>query len=922
MAIPLPRVGDAFFHPVHGEGKVKSVGNGQVEVRSFAGPAIILFGDSLERIKPDGMSRYRLLTQQEADIYYQTELQKRKRLRQLHEIFEKDFLQAFSYKNELDISNDEITEEAIGFVRAWINKHTIVNTTIDDDQAQSIASVNGDFQVVARAGSGKTSTLVNRAFFLQKHCGVKPSEMMLLAFNKDAAKEIEARLGKLLQDSPPYVMTFHALAHALLSPVTFGLIYDNAYDSFVQDVIDNYLRDPEFYGCIRKVMLEHFKEDWDRIEQGGYHLSPEQLLAYRRSLQRETLRGEFVKSYGEKLIANILFEHQIPYLYEPLEKGWLQNYHPDFLIAGKDKCGIAIEYFGMVGDPDYDAMSEEKRRYWSYKPGWLLIELTPSDIEDGALRPKVISKLMETFRQRGFPCDRMSEIEIWQQVSKRAIDRFSMVTRNLIARCRKLELTPGELWTRIRQHRTKWQVEKDFLEIAVPIYRDYLESLEAQNKEDFDGLMHRAIDAIRSGKTSFSRNKGQQQGNLEKLRFILIDEYQDFSKLFHSMIEAIRETNPDVQMFCVGDDWQAINGFAGSDLRYHNKFIEYFPDARRLHLSMNYRSAAGIVAAGNAVMAVFDPSGKPATSHSQAKGKVWIADIDEFSLSTAEQNLHGDDRITPMVLRLAAQAIEKDRDIVMLSRTNNAPRGVRFNAYQGDASKTDFIGLGGFLKLVRSFFPDHQRHRIKASSVHSFKGLQGNTVVLLDAVAGCYPLIHQDWIFLQVLGESVGKITDEERRLFYVALTRAVDTLAIFTTKHKKSPFLEDVEKHLPLMPLPWNMLPPVAVGPEHLAVMVGNYLWDELHDPTPTMTIKAMLMQDNYKYRSGIWPCYVKGHAAEGFAIQSLQAAAWAQGADGVEVRILDGRNKMVGNYLIHHGQWEVQIEYVSASNADVDET
>ena len=73
-------------------------------------------------------------------------------------------------------------------------------------------------QVIARAGSGKTSTLVNRAIFLQKQCGVHPSEILLLVFNRKAAQEITDRLKKYLPNDMPHVMTFHALAYAIVHP--------------------------------------------------------------------------------------------------------------------------------------------------------------------------------------------------------------------------------------------------------------------------------------------------------------------------------------------------------------------------------------------------------------------------------------------------------------------------------------------------------------------------------------------------------------------------------------------------------------------------------------------------------------------------------------------------------------------------------
>ena len=139
---------------------------------------------------------------------------------------------------------------------------------------------------MARAGSGKTSTLVNRALFLQKHCGIAPGEMLLLAFNRKAAEEIRERLTVQLQGSVPHVMTFHALAYALVHPED-SILFDEpdgqqSKSRALQTLIDDYLRTPYFYEKIRALMMAHFREDWERIALGGYEKSPKEILRYRR----------------------------------------------------------------------------------------------------------------------------------------------------------------------------------------------------------------------------------------------------------------------------------------------------------------------------------------------------------------------------------------------------------------------------------------------------------------------------------------------------------------------------------------------------------------------------------------------------------------------------------------------------------------
>ena len=104
------------------------------------------------------------------------------------------------------------------------------------EQAKAIATVSPKTLVTARAGSGKTRTIVNRAIFLFSKCGIDPSEMVLLAFNRKAAAELKERL---LEFAPEFekchIMTFHALAYALVHPeedlITDKKIIDIIYKS-------------------------------------------------------------------------------------------------------------------------------------------------------------------------------------------------------------------------------------------------------------------------------------------------------------------------------------------------------------------------------------------------------------------------------------------------------------------------------------------------------------------------------------------------------------------------------------------------------------------------------------------------------------------------------------------------------------------
>lgn len=855
------------------------------------------------------------------------------------------------------ITEKEFEAKKLSFVEEWISNHTPngkdgTKQLPDNEQLAAIATFHNHIQVVARAGSGKTTTLVNRALFLLKHCRVNPNEILLLAFNKKAAREIRRKLLKLMADGAdaavnayieerkrdsarhkknnfgeieaqaidhvaarfnitlPHVMTFHALAYAIVHPEE-NILYDGGEDEnqgksrVFQQVIDDHLQDSGFREKIRRLMLAHFREDWDRIVEGRYDQSKEELLRFRRSLPRESIGGDYVKSYGEKAIANFLFEHGIVYKYE-CNHWWSGiNYRPDFTIFVTDKSGVIIEYFGLSGDLDYDKMSEQKREYWQAKTDWTLIELSPTEITRNGMDGFFIF-LKAELEKHGIPCARLSEEEIWQRVRERAIDRLTKACVGFVGRCRKQSLSPLGLQKLIESYTPLSDVEMMFLEVAGQLYSAYLERLKATGEEDFDGLMQRAAEIIDGGNTIFRRKSGD--GDLAILKYISIDEFQDFSDLFHRLLTAIRKHNPAVELFCVGDDWQAINGFAGSDLKFFKKFENYIGKSLSLYISTNYRSLKSVVNIGNTLMA---GRGKPAVAKAQEAGTILISSLNEFEPTLIEKKRHPGDILTPAIARLANGAFAQGRDVVMLSRRNSLPWFVNFS----DQSGGSLTGIDRFLELVRSFLPKNMRDRISISTAHKYKGLEKSMVIIVDAVARSYPLIHPDWAFSRILGDSPEKITEEERRLFYVALTRAVQTLVILTDSSGKSPFLEELERSMKLTNINWADYPPVSGRAARLVVKIGN---QERSDTTPTFAIKDVLKASGYQWQSKHWPCWEKSFSLTEFKIETLQSEIWSKTANGIEVRIFNDTESLVAQYKVDNGRWLCLIDKLESLRAE----
>ncbi|MEJ6486856.1 UvrD-helicase domain-containing protein [Nostoc punctiforme UO1] len=814
----------------------------------------------------------------------------------LKEEFKYDFLNSYKFyqtKCSGNISFGKYKYEKLDYVSVWIEKY--FEFSPDFEQAAAIGAVENHVQVVARAGSGKTSTIVNRALFLQKHCGIAPHEILLLAFNGKAVEEIKDRLCSKLESFIPHVMTFHALAYALVHPEK-SILFDEpdgqqSKSRMLQKLIDEYLQDTFFCEKIQALMMAHFRQDWERLILGGYDKSPEEMLRYRRSLPREGIDGTYIKSYGEKVIADFLFEHNVQYKYE--QNFWWGgiNYRPDFTISTGKSQGIIIEYFGLEGDSEYDAMSDEKRKYWENQPDWHLIELTPSIIKDEGIG-YFIHVLQQELEYLGITCDRLSEEEIWQRVKVRAIDRFTKVITSFIQRCRKLSLTPENLTLIINTHSCASEAEQQFLELGQKFYKSYLERLELTGEDDFDGMIQKAAVCVKSGQTTFRRKSGS--GDLKSVRYILIDEYQDFSELFYQLISAIREQNTQAMFFCVGDDWQAINGFAGSDLRFYDNFARFFEPSQKLYISTNYRSATSIVDIGNKLK---QGLGTPARADKNQLGRVEIADLARFEPTLRELEGHQSDSLTPAILRLVNKAIKADKSVVLLCRKNSLPWHIN---YRKGKFKSENGILKSFLQLVQSYLPQELRDKVTISTSHKYKGLEKDVVIILDAVPNCYPLIHPDLIFTRVFGDSTEKTINEERRLFYVALTRAVDNLFIITETDNFSPFLEELKEKTKIPFLNWSDYPPIVETIKHITVKVGN---QHGKGESGTYLIKHLFHDEGYSWKSKekFW---FRIYPIEEFSIQKyFDNATWVFRAVGIEARFYDDLENKLAVYHVDRG-------------------
>jgi DNA helicase-4 len=691
----------------------------------------------------------------------------------------------------------------------------LLSVRLNDEQALAIAKTDRNLLLKARAGSGKTTTIACKTAYLIEHEKVNPDEIMILAFNKKAAEEIKNRIRNNygLKDFTN-AMTFHSLSHKIVQPAE-ELLFDDKGDfsrkkfsEFVRNTVKK-IWNPSFilqlYLFRRGEMKEVNEKDF---------LTKEDYYLYIKNERYQTLNGEIVKSVGEKYIADFLFDHGINYQYEETHE-WGRNYKPDFTIYHEGR-EIILEHWGIdENDPqkrapkdwtlswdEYYQEMQQKREFWKNK-GVPLIETSIKDLRNG--REHFEGILTNRLREAGINCIKLSEEEIRKRFEEpQQIDKITELFVQFIQKAKKNQISPDNIERVIKENNYPERTSR-FLKLASKVYAKYQESLIKSKKIDFDDLIIKAALTIEktTGNCEIPLDfENDRKVKIKDIKWILIDEYQDFSRLFYHLICSIKKFNKNIRLFCVGDDWQAINGFAGSDLQYFSNYQSFIKDSGIAHLLTNYRSQKAIVESGNNIMA---GKGEPCRYvPEKGGGEAQILHIDDKFVERrnnpeySEQKKKDEKFVFPndegflkaKTLKICYEIIKQhpESSIAILSRTNrihNVELTEFFNKLKSCFTKEELLKIGRL------------ENKIKCETAHSFKGLEADIVIILNTCRGVFPLIHPNSRLFEIFGETPDKILDEERRLFYVAVTRAKEKLYILTEKDKESDYLTSLSDSL-----------------------------------------------------------------------------------------------------------------------------
>ena len=293
-----------------------------------------------------------------------------------------------------------------------------------------------------------------------------------------------------------------------------------------------------------------------------------------------------------------------------------------------------------------------------------------------------------------------------------------------------------------------------FYELAIPIINEFNDYCTNRSYLDFDGLLTKSIQLLQEYPNIRERYQ-------DRFKYILVDEFQDVNNLQVKLLTLL--TKKSTQLFCVGDDWQSIYGFRGSEIGYIVNFKEHFADSELLTLNLNYRSTNPIVSASTEAIKKNKfqiPKEIKAVKRGGQKIKIFYEEQEgqshAFIWKTIET--HIDEGINP-------------EDILVL--------------YRRSAMASDLI------KALKS-----SGHKVQFRTIHSAKGLEAKVVFILGLHSnkGGFPDPWlQDKIYQVIKPTDYDDLLEEERRLFYVALTRAEDHLYLISKKGAVSDFIRDI---------------------------------------------------------------------------------------------------------------------------------
>lgn len=677
-------------------------------------------------------------------------------------------------KQQIALHNGRVIQRRIQNAYALIGN--VEGRELDRQQMACIVKEAHSHLVLAGAGTGKTTTIVGKIKYLIKSGQCGPKDILVLSFTNASAAEMSQRIDR---ETGCHIdaFTFHKLGMNIITQVE-GIvpkIFQQNMRKFIMEQLRLQMRSERYLLLLSSYLLNH------RI-QARSEFDFQNMSEYQEYLQLNpptTLGNETVKSYGEMEIANFLAQNNVSYIYEHPYKidtrsAEYGQYMPDFYLPDYD---IYIEYFGinkngevpsyfqgshgMTASQAYQASMDWKRRTHR-ENGTVMVECFAYERVEGTLLDNLKQKLTE----HGVMLSPKSAQELWEQASSGGDAVLDGVVA-LIETVINLIKSNGYTISTVRQMSGGIHALRNVLILSLvePVFDAYSSCLRERGEIDFNDMIHLATGYVEAGKY------------VNPYKYVIVDEYQDISRARYILLERMRKS-ADYALFCVGDDWQSIYRFAGSDIGFILNFQRYWGLAETSRIETTYRFTQKLAEiSGNFIMR------NPAQMRKSIKGKP-----DDTGAVLGEISAYTDKYAIQFMVEKLDDLPQKS-SVFFIGRYSFDADLLRDN----DQLVCRYDNVRGQVEVKYRNRPDLQMY---FATAHKSKGLQADYIFIINnrnARMG-FPSKIQDAPILQLLLEKCDQYPDaEERRLFYVALTRAKKKVFLLTVENQESSFVKEL---------------------------------------------------------------------------------------------------------------------------------
>ena len=684
-----------------------------------------------------------------------------------------------SYYEKTDDLEKFLREFVPQYISRELERHKAFfsGRSFDNQQIEAIVKRDKHNLVIAGAGSGKTRVLTGRVGFLIE-CGVPPDDILALAYTKSAEEEMRQRLRSNYGISDVNVRTFHSLGRSLakLSP---DFRRDVADGTTQRKLIADSVRELTSHDRRFALLLLDFAVDWQthKLEQSDF-VDPEKYYEYLRNQKYTTLDRREVRSVAERDIANFLFLNHVKFSYET-PVSWadkdneFRQYRPDFYLF---EYGLWLEHW---------AIDREGR-----VPPWFS---TPRGDSSANYRKgmewkrdqfkKHKHKLLETFHyqwaegslEAGLKRQLEANHVVFKEMTKEEVlarirnlipreDSLSELMFSFLSKAKTNGLTIHDIGSRLAQG--NWgRKPRTFASLMIPVWEKYESLLKENDMMDFTDMINCALKVVK------------HDIHTPRYSHILIDEFQDITDPQLELVKCLLDDGPDSTLFCVGDDRQNIFSFAGSNIYNILQFDNAFPYSEKTTLSTNYRCPKNIVEASDSIANLNKHQlARRVASASNIQRPMRLVEMTESGALPSFEDWEF--QTAKSMLEQLLKSKKSDEEVMVLSRTNHP------------------------LDRLKLEFPKHESSGLRFLTIHSAKGTEADYVLLLACTSGRngFPSeIGSQNVFDVVKKdrESENDKVEEERRLFYVALTRCKNQFYLFTSREAKSQFVTEIQPYL-----------------------------------------------------------------------------------------------------------------------------